>query len=122
MVSAGSVTLSVSGLPAGASASFTPNPTTGSSTLNVSSGTAAIGSYALTITGISGALTHTAGVTLNVTGPPDFSVSATPATRSVATGGSTTYTATETPLNGFTGSVTFTVTWSPVWRQRQLQS
>jgi hypothetical protein len=109
----GSVTLSLSGLPAGASASFTPNPTTGTSTLNVSTGTAVAGSYALTITGISGALTHTAGVTLNITGPPDFSVSATPATRSVATGSTTTYTATETPLNGFSGSVTFTVTGVP---------
>ena len=72
----GQVTLSVAGLPAGATGSFTPNPTTASSTLAVT--TAAntpTGNYTLTITGVSGTLTHTATVTLVVNPLIDFSVS-----------------------------------------------
>jgi len=63
----GSVTLSVNGLPSGATGSFTPNPTNGSSTLTVqtTNGTKN-GTYTVTITGASGNLNHTATVTLQV--------------------------------------------------------
>ena len=65
--------LSVSGLPSGATGSFAPNPVTppaggsASSTLSVTTaaGTPA-GSYPLTLTGTSGALSHTTSVTLVV--------------------------------------------------------
>ncbi len=66
----GNVALSLSGLPSGAAASFTPSSITGSgsSTLNVSTGTGTpAGSYPLTITAASGSLTHTTNVTLTVT-------------------------------------------------------
>jgi hypothetical protein len=65
---ASAVNLSISGVPAGVTASFSPSNATASSTLqlNVSS-TAAAGSYPLTITGTSGNLSHTAAVSLNVT-------------------------------------------------------
>ena len=66
----GPVSLSVSGLPAGASALFNPSSVigSGSSTLSVSTGSATpLGSYTLTITGVSGAITHTATATLVVT-------------------------------------------------------
>jgi hypothetical protein len=43
----------------------------------------------------------------------DFSLSATPASQSVPAGGSTTYTATVAPVNGFTGTVAFGVTGLP---------
>jgi hypothetical protein len=43
----------------------------------------------------------------------DFSLSRTPSSRTVAPGGSTTYTATVTPVNGFTGTVAFSVTGLP---------
>ena len=61
---AASVSLSATGLPAGATASFNPSTTTGLSTLTVStsSGVAA-GSYPFTVTGTSGILTHTASAT-----------------------------------------------------------
>src|SRR5579859_1115223 len=65
----GSVALSVSGLPAGASASFTPASVSGSgsSTLAISTTCSTpAGTYSLTITGTSGSLTHSATVTLVV--------------------------------------------------------
>lgn len=55
----GAVALSVNGLPAGASGSFSPNPATSSATLSVSSSTSTpTGSYTLSVTGISGSLTR----------------------------------------------------------------
>ena len=68
---AGAVSLAVSGLPANATASFTPPSVTGSgnATLNVT--TAAntpAGNSTLTITGTSGSLSHTATVALAVRG------------------------------------------------------
>jgi serine protease len=65
---AGDVTLSVTGLPDGASALFDPNPATGTSTLTVTTDPATpVDTYALTITGVSGSLTHSTSVTLIVT-------------------------------------------------------
>src|SRR5439155_1342049 len=46
-------------------------------------------------------------------GAPDFSLSAAPSSQTVAQGGSTSYTATVTALNGFTGTVTFSVSGLP---------
>ncbi len=63
----GSVSLSVKGLPSRSSASFSPNPATATSTLTVTTNRhTPSGTYALTITGTSGSLTHTATVTLKV--------------------------------------------------------
>jgi len=63
----GQVTLSVSGLPGGASGSFAPNPATASSTLSVTTSTSTpLGTSTLTITGVSGTLTHTTTVSLTV--------------------------------------------------------
>jgi hypothetical protein len=109
----GSVSLSASGLPAGASASFAPNPTTGSSTMSVStSASTPTGTYAVTITGTSGTLAHNTTVTL-VVSQPDFSLSATPASQTVAPGAATSYTVAVTPAAGFTGSVTLSSTGLP---------
>jgi hypothetical protein len=64
---AGPVTLSVSGLPSGAGSSFNPNPTATTSTLSVTtSSSTPLGTYTLTITGVSGALTHNVAVSLTV--------------------------------------------------------
>src|SRR5207247_4988312 len=63
----GQVNLSVGGLPSGASGSFAPNPATASSTLSVTTGTGTpVGTYTLTITGVSGSLMHTTTVSLTV--------------------------------------------------------
>jgi hypothetical protein len=113
----GTVNLSVSGLPSGASASFNPTSvnTTGSSTLSVSSGTAAVGSYPLTITGTSGTIVHTTQVTLNVTAAPtpDFSIGASPASQTVTAGAGTSYTASTSAIAGFSGTVTFSASGLP---------
>jgi kumamolisin len=64
----GSVTLSASGLPAGVTAVFTPNPTTGISTLTLTAGTSATaGTVTVTILGSSGTLTATTTITLTIT-------------------------------------------------------
>jgi hypothetical protein len=110
----GTVSLSVSGLPAGATASFSPASisTSGSSTLSVStSSSAAPGSYPLTITATSGTVTHTANVTLVVS--TDFSVSVTPSSIAVSPGSRARYTVTITPGSGFTGTVSLSVSGLP---------
>jgi hypothetical protein len=74
----GNVTLSVTGLPTGATGTFTPNPATGSSTLAVTTAASTpTGPSTLTITGVSGALTHSTTVSLSVTSsnPPPTAVS-----------------------------------------------
>src|SRR5712664_2618157 len=67
----GSVSLSVSGLPSGVSASFSPNPATTTSTMKLAASNAAtVGTVTATITGTSGTLTRTTTITLTVTPPP----------------------------------------------------
>ncbi|MGO4209965.1 SMP-30/gluconolactonase/LRE family protein [Terriglobus sp. 2YAB30_2] len=112
----GTTSLSVSGLPTGATASFSPTSVagSGSSTLTVSTATTTpVGTYTLTITGTSGSLTHSATVTLVVQGPADFSISATPSSQTVTQGNGTTYTTTIGALNGFTDTVSLSVSGLP---------
>jgi hypothetical protein len=112
----GSVTLSVSGLPTGASGTFSPNPATSTSTLSVTTAsTTPTGSFPLTITGVSGTLTHTSSATLvvNPAAAPDFSLSATPASQTVTQGTAGSYTVNVTRTGGFTGSVTLSMSSSP---------
>ncbi|HZR27564.1 MAG TPA: polysaccharide lyase 6 family protein [Terriglobales bacterium] len=68
----GSVALSITGLGAGASGSFSPASITGSgaSTLTITTtAAAATGTFPLTITGMSGSLSHSATVSLQVSAP-----------------------------------------------------
>ena len=107
------VALSLSGLPPGATASFSPASLSGSgnSTLTVAAAlTTPVGSYPLTITGTSGALTHNATITLNVT---DFALSATPAAQTLRAGGATNFTVSVGASNGFSGSVALSVSGLP---------
>jgi hypothetical protein len=117
-----SVVLSVSGLPAGATPTFTPPSITGSgsSNLNVTTlGSTPAGTYTLTITGTSGS-SHSTTVTLVVqaSGPPppapDFSLTANPPTsQTISARQSATYTITVNQLNGFNSAVTFSVSGLP---------
>src|SRR5207249_1199115 len=88
----GQVTLSVSGLPSGANGSFTPNPATASSALSALPYTTLSRSTStVTITGVSGSLTHTTTVALVVNPAPDFTLSASPSSQTVGRGGATSY-------------------------------
>lgn len=106
----GTMILSASGLPSGATASFNPPSIAvgASSTLTVTTteNTPAANST-LTITGASGSLTNSTTVVLSVT---DFAVSATPSSTSVNAGSSATYTVSAAALNGFAGTVSLGVT------------
>jgi subtilisin family serine protease len=68
---AGAVTFSTTGLPAGATASYNPNPSSGaSSSLTIATtASTAFGSFPFTISGVSGSLTRTTSATLVVTDP-----------------------------------------------------
>ena len=110
------VSLGVSGLPGGASATFSPNPATSSSTLTVTtSATTPAATSTLTITGTSGALTHTTTVQLTVqaTTTPDFSLSASPTSQPVDLGNSVSYSISITGLGGFSGAVTLAASGLP---------
>ncbi|HYY45526.1 MAG TPA: hypothetical protein VE951_00550, partial [Candidatus Angelobacter sp.] len=57
--------------------------------------------------------TFVAELTFGPTASPDYSLSVTPSSQSVARGGTTSYTVTTTELNGFSGSVTLSVSGLP---------
>src|SRR3989440_1497330 len=83
------MTLSASGLPAGATASFNPSTVTagGSSTLTIgTTSSTPAGSYTLTVSGTGASATHSTSVSLTVTVPDDFSISASPNSASVDPG------------------------------------
>jgi hypothetical protein len=110
----GAVGFSVTGLPAGATASFNPASVTGSgsSTLSVStSGTTPSGSYTLAIRAASGPVSHTVNVTLVVNG--DFSISATPSSVTIPRDANATYNVTIGAGAGFAGTVTMSVSGLP---------
>jgi len=110
----GSVTLSATGLPNGVTASFSPNPTTATSTLTLTaSATAAAGTAVVTITGTSGSVTQTTTLSLTVNGTSSFTLSTSPKSLAITPGGSGTSAITITPLNGFSGSVTFSASGLP---------
>src|SRR6266852_2518003 len=115
----GTVNLTVSGLPSGANASFSPASMVppGSSTLTVgTSSTTPAGSYTLTITGTdsTGAPVHSTTVTMVVNLKGGFTVSATPfVPNPVSRGGMTGDTVTATASGNFNGTVTFSVTGLP---------
>ncbi len=98
---AGVVTLSASGLPNGASAAFAPSSITltsggkATSTMSVTTtSTTPAGNSTLTVTGTSGKINGsvTAGLTVNVPLSGSISMTATPATVSVAPGSTAVYT------------------------------
>ncbi len=104
------VNLSLAGLPAGASASFDPATLTGGGTSTLTVSSPAAGNATLTITGTSGALSHSAGAALSVT---DFTIAASPASATINVGGAASYTVSVSALNGFSGTVTFAASGLP---------
>lgn len=108
------VNLSVSGAPQGVTASFDLPSIAGAGVSHLqvcASSSAALGSSTLTITGASGAESHSRTASLTVTSP--FIVAATPASQSVVPGGTVSYTVTVTPQSGFNGAVTLSASGAP---------
>jgi subtilase family serine protease len=106
----GSVNLSISGLPSGVTAAFTPNPVTGSGALTLTVSSSAIrASYLLTITGTSGSMTESTSLALQVNAP-GFSIAPSPASIQLSQGGSTATTISVTDYAGFNSSVNLAVT------------
>jgi len=112
-----SVTLSVSGAPAGATASLSPSTVTAgnASTLTFDAGTAAAGTYTLTITGTATSGSHSTSVSVTLTPPAasDFGIAASPASASVVSGGSATYSVTTSVVTGSAESVALSISGLP---------
>ncbi len=106
------ITLSASGQPSGVTVTFGTNPIpapgTGTSLMTMAVGSSVSpGTYTITVTGVGGGITHTTTVSLTVTtsNPPDFSISASPSSITVARGSSGTSTISTTALNGFNAAI-----------------
>ncbi|NJP44198.1 glycosyl hydrolase family 18 protein [Actinacidiphila epipremni] len=90
--SAQSVSLAVSGAPAGVTASVSPGSVTagGNATLNVSTSASAVsGTYALTVTGTAAGVSHQATYTLTVTGGASACTAAPWSSSAIYVGGNT---------------------------------
>jgi endoglucanase len=113
----GGVTLAASGLPSGVTASFSINPTTGSSVLTLTaSATAPAGNSTVTITGSSGALKPAAATiafTVTTSSTGSFTLTPSASTLSVSPGSSATDTITVKDVGGFTGSVSLAASGLP---------
>jgi xyloglucan-specific exo-beta-1,4-glucanase len=114
---ASSVAFSASGLPPGVTAAFSPTATTGNGvmlTLTASS-TATPGGATVTVSGSGGGLARTTPIGLTVTAPatPHYTLSASPATLSVARGASGTSQVAIARVNGFTSGVAFSASGLP---------
>jgi Ricin-type beta-trefoil lectin domain-like len=110
------IALSISGLPSGASAGFSPStvigPGTSTMTVSTSASTPA-GTYVMTVKGTCGNLTHATAITLVINAAPDFSLSASPNSITVTQGSSGTSTITETDLNGYSGTINLSASGLP---------
>jgi len=109
---AGEVNLAISGLPSGVTASILPNPITSYSIVTLTaSSSAALGTYSVTVTGISGKQAHTTTFPLTLVAP-SFTLNAC-GSATVVTGTSTSCYLNVNPLNGFEGSVTLAIAGLP---------
>src|SRR6266481_3874878 len=114
------VSLSVTGLPAGVTASFNPAslaaPGSGNSTLTfTASSTATTGTSTVTITATGGSVTHTTTVslTINAVATPNFTISASPASLFVTQGTSGNTTVSTTVSGGFNSAVSLSASGLP---------
>src|SRR5579864_1478576 len=112
----GSVTIAISGLPAGATTSpaFPFSMPVGKTQTVILSVPASTGDFSLTVTGTSGSLTHSASVMLTISAAQDFTLGVSPATITTSPGSSgASFTVSVTGQNGFTGSVSIAISGLP---------
>ncbi len=108
----GNVTLAASNLPSGVTASFSANPTSGTSVLTLVAGSSVVASpyYSVGITGTSGSLTSTRFVPLTVSG---FALGVSPGVVTLLQGSSNTATVAVKDVGGFLGNVSLAATGLP---------
>lgn len=111
------INLSLEGVPAGITATLSPNPIPGSQTqsrltLQVSS-TVPVGTYTLTVVATSGTIRRTAQFVLIVVTAPDFSLSLSTSQVSLVPGGQAELKATLNRVGGFSQPVTLSVSGAP---------
>jgi uncharacterized membrane protein len=108
----GAVALTVTGLPAGVTASFSPASATTTSTLTLAaSASAASSTSTITITGTSGGITTPSRLVLNVTAIQAFAIAASATSVNLPPGGAATVTI--SAQNGFDGSVSLAASGLP---------
>jgi subtilisin family serine protease len=110
------VSLSVEGLPAGLTAAFDSSviPSGGNTNLTLTAAAPlTVGSYSILIRGSGGGLNRTVSIDVFVIQPPDFSMTATPGTVFVGSGGSVQSFIQITPIAGFNGTVNLSVSGLP---------
>ena len=111
------IALSATGQPTGVTVTFSPTSITGAGTSTMTMAVASstvTGTYSITVTGTSGSTTETTTVSLTVTGAtPGFTISAAPASISVARGSSGTSTITTVVSGGFNKAITLSATGQP---------
>src|SRR5207302_1565440 len=106
------VNLTAASAPAGVTTTCVPSSISGSQTSTCTLSATNAGSYTVTISGTSGSLVHTATVAATVI-PPDFSLSANPASVSFGTGQSVSSTISLSSTGGFAGTVNLTAVSVP---------
>jgi len=110
----GNLNLTASGLPSGVTASFGTNPAMTSSLMTLSAtGTVAVGTYTITVTGVSGSLSSTATISLTVSPVGNYTLSSSPSNVTIVQGAAGASTITVTPLNGFNSSVSLSASGLP---------
>ena len=116
----GTVTLSCTGLPSGATCAFNPPSiakSSGTSALTVTtSASVAAGTYPVQVQGTSGSIVNSMPVSLVVAAPPGFSLAAasgSSTSQTVSAGQSATFSLSMAPTGGFTGTVNFTCAITP---------
>ena len=106
----GLVKLSVTQLPAGVTAALSPSSTKGSSLLTLSAtGSAAVGTYVVSIWGSTGDQSSLSALYLNLTPAPCFTIGAEPASLKLVQGVPNVASVTVTPQAGFTGAVNLSI-------------
>jgi len=113
-----SISLSASGVPSGSVVSFNPNPIpapgSGNSIMAIIVGGDTLpGTYPITVTGNAAGVQHSTTVMLTVTNMPSFTISALPASLTVAQGHQGTSTITTSISGGFNSAISLSATGMP---------
>src|SRR5438105_361559 len=116
---AGTITLSPSVSPSGPTVAVNPTSVTltagssGTSSLTVTTQpTTPIGSYTVTVSGTSNAISHSTTVQVTVGSTPDFSISGSPSSMTIPQRSTGTFSIVLTSVNGFSGTVSLSASVS----------